>query len=173
MAPSKRMKKATGDRPSRLLNLNKSPRAQKLLASTNAADSRFLRLPPEIRCRIYDFAFSDRVVRVRTSQVTFCQSSEACQIQHRQHYDQRIVHQISLPYPRDPSELEPCQAHKISKIPVHLLQVCRQVYHEAALKPFTQPTFDFFVGNHGINYFLAGLVPGQARAITHIRLNTF
>jgi hypothetical protein len=59
-------------------------------------------------------------------------------------------------------------------MPVHMLQVCRQMYHEAALKPFTQPTFEFILVNDQINRgmvsFLTHLVPVQARAIRHLHL---
>jgi hypothetical protein len=59
-------------------------------------------------------------------------------------------------------------------MPVHILQVCRQMYHEAALKPFTQPTFEFIITNDLVNRgmvsFLIHLVPVQARAIRHLHL---
>jgi hypothetical protein len=58
-------------------------------------------------------------------------------------------------------------------MPVHLLRVCRQIYHEAALKPYTEPTFGFIiaiVGPGGMNSFLTHLVPEQARAIGHLHL---
>ena len=57
--------------------------------------------------------------------------------------------------------------------PVRLLQVCWQIYHEAALKPFAQPTFDFdsfAIDDLSPGAFLTQLVPVQARAIAHMRL---
>jgi hypothetical protein len=73
MASSVVKKRSDGKRPFRLLNLDKSLRAQKMMcdcpflesctqltpshsAATNAAISPLLLLPPEIRCRIYDYA---------------------------------------------------------------------------------------------------------------------
>ena len=165
------MKEATGNRPSRLLNLNKSPKAQKLLASINAADSPFLRLPPETRCRIYDFTFGDHVIRVKRSQTIFCHSSQAYELEHRKHYDQRVTHESSSsPRQHSPSvPLDTSHTHGRSNVPVQLLQVCRQIYHEAVLKPFTQPSFDIDASRHDVDLFLARLVPGQARAIAHAR----
>jgi hypothetical protein len=57
------------------------------------------------------------------------------------------------------------------KIPVHLLQVCRQIYNEAVLKPFTQTTFHFTANkteSPGANTFMNNLVPQQVRSITHL-----
>jgi hypothetical protein len=67
----------------------------------------------------------------------------------------------------------PCDLNKPYEIPVQLLQVCRQIYHEAALKPFTEPTFAFTMSqaSHGVNSFLTALIPDHARAITHLYIN--
>jgi hypothetical protein len=55
-------------------------------------------------------------------------------------------------------------------MPVSLLQVCRQIYHETALKPFSQTIFMVQEKWHaGSQAFLEALVPAQARAIKHIR----
>jgi len=63
-----------------------------------------------------------------------------------------------------------CHMNKPREMPVHLLQVCRLIYHEAALKPFTEPTFAFTMsdGEHGMNSFLTALIPDQVRAISHL-----
>jgi hypothetical protein len=145
-------------------------------------------LPPEIRSRIYDYVFSDCVVRVRigslghkgTYEILICQTSDACELQWRQRHGQQIV---PLPTGLDSPEvfgkgakLDDCRTHQRCQIPVHLLQVCRQTYHEAALKPFTQATFDFIIyswRDHGAGPFLAALIPVQARAITHARFTCF
>lgn len=56
------------------------------------------------------------------------------------------------------------------------LRTCRQVYHEAALKPFSNllfsyPTKSYWLDNtHGLWAFFDALVPAQARAITSLRL---
>jgi hypothetical protein len=57
------------------------------------------------------------------------------------------------------------------------LQVCRQIYHEAALKPFQQAwfVFDFDMMGMpktglGLPAFMNALVPAQVKAIAHLRL---
>jgi hypothetical protein len=56
-----------------------------------------------------------------------------------------------------------------------MLQVCRQMYHEAALKPFTEASFHFVLVRRecssGLKLFLDSLVPAQARAIAHLRFS--
>lgn len=56
------------------------------------------------------------------------------------------------------------------------LRACRQIYHEAALKPFSNllfsyPTKSYWLDNtNGLCAFLDALVPTQARAVTSLRL---
>jgi hypothetical protein len=61
------------------------------------------------------------------------------------------------------------------KIPVHMLQVCRQIYHEAVLKPFIEASFHIVMIDRSckaqLKRFLATLVPTQARAIAHLRIS--
>jgi hypothetical protein len=56
-----------------------------------------------------------------------------------------------------------------------MLQVCRQIYHEAALKPFTEASFHVIIPDRHcrseMKLFLAMLVPTQARAIAHLRFS--
>jgi len=114
------------------------------------------------------------VVRVGYRQQTVCQSSQACELQRSQRYDRRISYYTAKPTTKsDDSEFMDCQTHIHSQLPVHLLRVCRQIYHEAVLKPFSQPTFDLGEGivlHWGVGSFMARLVPVQARAIAQIRL---
>lgn len=54
---------------------------------------------------------------------------------------------------------------------VQLSQVCRQIYHETALRPFTHATWDFdrwhFSRRPGSLLF----IPGQVKAITRMQLS--
>jgi hypothetical protein len=97
---------------------------------------------------------------------------------------QRRTQQISLfadPSDRLSHSYEDCTSplsrQKVGsrKIPVHMLQVCRQIYHEAALKPFTEASFHIILVNKycspGLKKFLGTLVPAQARAIAHLRIS--
>jgi hypothetical protein len=54
-------------------------------------------------------------------------------------------------------------------LPVHLLRVCRQIYHEAALKPFSEPTFILVeLKEICMRALFEALVPTQIRAIKHL-----
>jgi hypothetical protein len=70
---------------------------------------------------------------------------------------------------------------RITRKPVHerlsfgLLQTCRQIYHEAVLKPLSVNTFHYHCHAHyfpgsALQNLLKALVPTQARAIKHLRL---
>lgn len=101
---------------------------------------------------------------------------------HAQDYSppQRIIH---LPLPQihgrhDPAytQHDDCISHSTRKplarwdMALSLLRVCRQIYHEAALRPFSQTIFviceEWYLSSHA---FLDALVPRQARAIKHTR----
>ena len=195
MASSVVKKRSDGKRPFRLLNLDKSLQAQKAMcdcplpesrtkltpscsAATNAAISPLLLLPPEIRCRIYDYAFADHFVHISFDSVRFnqilrqqlCQDPQECAAVQSQHCGQKILHHAIDP---SSSRLATQSTHCVQtgsrKIPVQLLQVSRQIYHEAVLKPFTHSTFHFVSttrGSRSLNMFLEKLVPEQLRAIT-------
>ena len=196
MEPTEEKKEGNGKRPSRLLNLNKSPQAQKLLcvfaplyrhhiytrlmlydsATTNAARSPLLLLPPEIRCRIWDYAFSGCVFhisstgmrRLREHHFTLCQSPQECVLLQFQHRAERISS-----HPSDREVFGTCSQvagpnRARADIPLHMLQVCRQIYHEAVLKPFTQAAFHFTtsrLSGQDLQAFQGLLVPAQVKAI--------
>lgn len=102
-------------------------------------------LPPEIRDRIYDYVFEDLIVRVdrglgprkRYREAPACNVVQMCDEHWRQPHPERILHRsFSDPFYLSESHKN-CDKHSRQEIPVHLLQVCRKIYHEAALKPFT------------------------------------
>ena len=151
-------------------------------------------MPPEIRSRIWDFVFADLVVRINHGgkyqyyrgafqkptdgysighQQISCYTSRACEEQWRQRHSEARISVQGRPNPY--SEWTACELMKPHFIPVHLLQVCRQIYHEAVLRPFTEPTFRFIMSgdgvNRGVTSFLKSLVPVQATAIRHLFLN--
>jgi hypothetical protein len=146
-------------------------------AATNAANSPLLRLPPEIRCRIYDYAFGGFLVHVD------CHGRQRKQVL-RQKICNCPQQCASLPFQQCVSRILPgspyivwCKSSKDvpenerRKIPVHILQVCRQIYHEAVLKTFTQATFHLTAtkrGSPGVNVFLDNLCPEQVRSIAHL-----
>lgn len=71
--------------------------------------------------------------------------------------------------------LQKCSAEGLS---LDVLRSCRQIYHEAVLKPFYQISFvciaEQFWGlvenTFGLRAFLDALVPTQARAVANLRL---
>jgi hypothetical protein len=152
--------------------------------ATNAAHSSFLLLPPEVRGRIYDYAFGGNGVHVthdsrRKLDGKRCYRLDICCAQDDDP-PQRIVH---LPPPKvhikcgSPSTPDDDCAHEDTRkevtqrdLPLSLLRVCRQIYHEAALKPFSQTIFivreKWYIGSHA---FLDALIPTQARTIKQIR----
>ena len=192
------MQRYSKERPSLLLKLEHSPEAQKLVyagplpeactwlmeydsAATNAASSPLLLLPPEVRCRIYDYAFGGFLFHI-TAAVndvlyrTLCHSPQPCAYLPFQHCALRILPSSETSSPLC-TKTEPRYFYapkpERSKIPVHMLQVCRQVYHEAVLKPFTQMSFQLsigagFRGLRTASMLLEKLVPEQGRAIAHL-----
>jgi hypothetical protein len=59
------------------------------------------------------------------------------------------------------------------RIPVYLLLVCRQIYHEVALKPFSEPLFDvanWTLADRALGSFTSKMVPAQSKAIAHLRM---
>jgi hypothetical protein len=122
----------------------------------NAAQSPFLLLPPEVKGRIYDYAFGGNAIHVTYD---ICPIGK---VRYRLHKS-RCVQDLSPPQkitfisPSRESKLYECpderhhdcvqkvtrRAPSCCDMPLSLLQVCRQVYHEAALKPFSQTTFLF------------------------------
>lgn len=102
-------------------------------AASNAANSPLLRLPPEVRCRIYDYAFGSCVVHVNVGYkgsrhtLTNCSSPQKCEAPLLQRRIQRII-KSSYPYNATWWHLEVCRKPSnrqvTCKIPVHMMQVC-------------------------------------------------
>jgi hypothetical protein len=183
-----------------LLKLQHSPEAQKLMlvypllyqctwlmkydsAATNAANSPLLFLPPEVRCRVYDYAFGGVLFHLTAAASeystgttvlyrTLCHSPQPYASLPFRNCASRILPSSET---SSPQCTKPRYAPKLerSKIPVHMLQVCRQIYHEAVLKPFVQIQFQFdigagFRGLRSASLLQEKLVPEQGRAIAHL-----
>jgi hypothetical protein len=77
----------------------------------------------------------------------------------------------SLPPLGRGQQFRACLRSSNEDIPLHVLQVCRQIYHEAILTPFTQARIYFAPGycmGSGLKDFLDKLIPAQAQAIAHL-----
>jgi hypothetical protein len=106
-----------------------------------------------------------------------CRSSEACALLDGRVGDYRRILQrdsdVLLPL-ENCSQFAACVKPTNQEIPLHILQVCRQIYHEAVLKPFTQARIYFAPGIHRkdemspLHDLLDKLVPAQAKAIAHL-----
>lgn len=152
----------------------------------NAAESPFLRLTPEIRCRIYDFLYGSTPAHIR--------SAEGWE------YDEDFRHfrLASCECPRDHMEIPPRYVEWVNvaartRIPgctirqdpddekslssadinLGLLLVCRQIHHEAALKPFSEIPFYCIIrtGDRvpGLEGFAEALALPQLRALGRMR----
>jgi hypothetical protein len=159
-------------------------------ATANAATSPFLKLPPELRSRIYDYVFGSNLVHIaayphienRAKRVGYRISSCTCE-----GYDTRLSPRVrSYEHDTAPDEVftEACQgcaasfARQASASQAYclsLLQVCRQIYHEAALKPFQQGLFIYDFDKdcskgEGLQAFMNALVPVQVNSIRRLQL---
>jgi hypothetical protein len=117
-----------------------------------------------------------------------CSSPQECEAPLLQRRTQQISFSLHLPS-RDSSDQvvaewmrredcrKPANYYNAGscKIPVHMLLACRQIYHEAVLKPFTEASFHIIMIDSScksqLRRFLATLVPAQARAIAHLRIS--
>jgi hypothetical protein len=152
---------ASTGRPSRLLNLQKSPASNKAMsvlslntipsthtviltihysAAQNATTSPFLKLPPEIRQRIYGYALGGRIFHVASgpmlgpNRVVVCVNSD----DFTDSADRQMIHGIrdgivevknrGVTHSQLESHKKCYQAHATWSL--NLLGVCRQIYHE-------------------------------------------
>ena len=152
-----------------------------LLQSTlhNATDSPFLRLPPDVRNRIYYFTFGNRTIHVRSipdsnAMIYFgaCRIDEECESVHVRSWSLFIpnsdCHWHSV-YAKRHSDCTSRFTRSMLGPRWWLLLVCRQIYQEAALIPFTSNTYTF-EGIACLKRFVQVLMPCQARALTRIVL---
>lgn len=123
----------------------------KLIDSTarNASESPFLRLPPELRCRIYDHLFASTAIHIHpkhkydytshTKQYYLTVCKNICE---HAEIPRRYVEHSDFD-----AEIEGlgCTVHDPPQAPLTssgiglgLLQASRQIYHEAVLKPFSE-----------------------------------
>lgn len=159
-------------------------------STTNETQSPFLRLPAEIRCRIYDYLYGSNTIHVSPLykkkpryQLCICKCPDELDsvssqpvIRARGPYDdgdKRLSHDMERH--RDCLFTHP-QKSTTNSVSVDFLQVSRQIYHEAALKPFSQISFNYVSATFGIDNiyglraFLDALNPTQVRAVANFRL---
>lgn len=147
-----------------------------------------LRLPPEIRNRIYDHLFGSIGIHIlaRPSPTRDRSARE-----YRLSVCQNICEHVEVPrrymehyyHPENP-KVRGCTLYSNYTVPVtplniglSLLQTSRQIYHEAVLKPFSETRFQYnaFHSMHcdricGLQKLTEALAPPQAKAIARLRL---
>lgn len=155
-------------------------------ATINATESPLLRLPPELRCRIYDHLFANIAIHIRSAEFAHEDSNQKCQyklslcdtLNDHKHTPLRYVeHHFSWPRRTAPgctidqTENNPFTALDIG---LGLLGPCRQLYHEAVLKPFAQISFSAIAELHhkhsGLKRLMEDLIPIQVKAIANLRI---
>lgn len=158
----------------------------------NASESPFLRLPPEIRVRIYDHLFASTAIHVfeideddymeigRSYRMSLCENPE----QHME-VPSRYVEHMKKSFDFIPSSCTVGQHGDIEmsygEIPVtprniglELLLVSRQVYFEARLKPFTEISFHYnarYLGTiDAFSRLLDQMSPQQVKVLARVRI---
>lgn len=153
-------------------------------AATNATQSPFLRLPPEIRCRIYDHLFANTAIHIASDEdeaeshekhykLSLCGNTQQHTetplryVEHHNHAFRKPIPGCTIDQKRDKS-VDPLE------IGLGLLSVSRQIYHEAVLKPFSQISFSSlsrcYQKYSGVQRFVDSLMPAQAKAIVRLRV---
>lgn len=137
-------------------------------SAVNRRHSPFLKLPAEVRTRIYEHVLGGKVIHARRPG-EFGGGPVKC------------AHPVPSPSQSCPGEGQASQeserthetpGHK-ARLSLNLLLVCRQIYHEAVLTPFTH---NKFIDAHAVNgpclcVFLDRIVPAQVRLIKHLTVN--
>lgn len=149
-------------------------------------------LPTELRCRIYDYVFGSNLVRIiptlhielRSRRIGYEISMCTCEHDHTQLSPRVRGYDHGTEPDRVCTDLcQNCttsgaQRSSASKgLSLPLLQVSRQIYHEAVLKPFQQAFFilncdeiPMYPASYGLPAFMNALAHAQVKAITRLRL---
>lgn len=170
------------NRPPRLLNLQLSPASNKAISTLNEHTSPLLRLPAELRTRIFEAAFGGNTIHVsagpRDFRVRICN--------HAGDYDdvecRAVMVDTQMGVRKDANKRVPnhekClgrrRSHTSTKISLPLLLTCRQLYHESCLLPFSKNRFVFdsrdriWYVDILVHFFKRYLNNTQVRAITEV-----
>lgn len=123
------------------------PPAQNAITNRNVSSSQFLRLPPEIRGRIYYFVFGG-------SQIYVGQTNDKTEDRYahrskdnpngRQHKAGKLYHDTSLEHQYKKYHYDTdTVVGSGTEIDLRVLRVCRQIFTEAALLPYKLNSFTF------------------------------
>ncbi|KAK3624342.1 hypothetical protein LTR56_021060 [Elasticomyces elasticus] len=164
----------------KVLSTSKLSSNQQTIYNTNATTSPLLKLPPEIRNRIWGFLFGGKIVHI---QYEYTRPGRRmvhfiCQVPNDdEDAAEHITHHNELDGSPDRFEIyrsrhQQCSGSgtvKRTSLPMAALQTCRQVHEEAALLPFQRNEFSCALITLGP--FLQSLFQSQARAIESVTLH--
>ncbi|KAK5741470.1 hypothetical protein LTR17_003905 [Elasticomyces elasticus] len=174
----------------KVLSTHEPSSSQQTIYNTNATSSPLLKLPPEIRNRIWGFLFGGKTVHV--------QGDYYPQGRRRRLVRRRLVHMVCQVPNSDKEISEQITRHneldgstqcfqsywdrhrhcyaggatKKATLPMAVLRTCRQIHQEAALLPFQLNEFSFSQLEN-LAPFLQSLFQAQARAIESLILQIY
>ncbi|KAK4504640.1 hypothetical protein PRZ48_002601 [Zasmidium cellare] len=147
--------------------------ATQQITSSNDSTSRLLKLPPEIRNRIYHFLLGGHDVHVNLAQSSnwlyICQAPT----KEDEVFEQHKTTQTAPRFLHQHSACEPAvEHHPLSEaISLPVLRTCRKIHHEASLMPFSSNTF-IIRDLSRLSRFIQRLTPVQQRAVQHLEFIT-
>ncbi|PPJ55590.1 hypothetical protein CBER1_03744 [Cercospora berteroae] len=166
-----------------LLNVEECSAELRAISRRNASESSFLLLPAEIRNQIYKHAFGGDTQRVRVSSKPGrypvlsarrckCELSEQQMIEHyKMNGDIEIFPDHYYGEEKEVTDCHTCcHDRQPDCLNLALLGVCRQVYDEAALLPYSTNEFILDTSHYAFSNFTSTLLPAQRKAITRIAL---
>ncbi|KAK5951382.1 hypothetical protein OHC33_007438 [Knufia fluminis] len=155
-------------------HLYPSPDIEKI-SKQNSVKPPLLRLPPEIRQKIYEFAISGQWIHVNDFSATrkwfsvlYLEQdllSEGDSWVHKQ--PEKLVWRPGCNYHEVKVN---CVIRKTNTVPTHLARVCRLFHQEASLLPYRGSIFSF-ADNRIATSFIQSLKPCQQQSITKVALN--
>jgi hypothetical protein len=155
-------------------------------AVLNGTHSPFLKLTAEIRARIYGYVLGGVIHLSKPSELgdgpVVCAHPTSHEVGSRLFNESERVEGVCPEGLGCDENHQDCYENPLEtqQFPLGLLSVCRQIYHEAVLVPFTDNTWvddtRFDLDNLNLRprfpVFLDRLVPIQARSIRHMVLQT-
>ena len=156
-------RKRYADRP-RPLPMTRSNLSQVSFTPGHASTSPFLRLPPEIRDRIYSFIFVNRfVIRIQKIPHRLTQTHCLYPFTWDEHRHLRSGAHRCRGYPF-PSASEP------QSLSLSLIKTCRQVYHEVTSLIYSTNTFE--IDNlDNLIYLNQTIIPHRMASIRYMQLS--
>ncbi|KAF2211957.1 hypothetical protein CERZMDRAFT_84920 [Cercospora zeae-maydis SCOH1-5] len=166
-----------------LLDVRQCPTVLEAIHTKNASDSNFLSLPAEVRNQIYALVFGGDTKKIRVLSKRghspgldvrrcTCESSEQQMIQHSKTTgDLKIFPDLFHSENEEHTDYHICcRVRQDDCLNLGSLRVCRQVYAEAALIPYSINEFIVDTIRDTFSVFTSALVPAQQRVIKRIAL---